>query len=153
MGEKAESKKEVPLLTVRIHPASSRLRVAGLVCFGLVFFAWGISKLFGGPLWGIAGGLLLFFSLSNFFFATVYNFYEKEFRVKNFWGTRKFKYDRFRSIRKATNGIFLSPYPVPTRLDSIRGIFLLMDKDQVQEVVNLLQGKIAGVPREGSSDG
>lgn len=140
------------LLTVKTHPASSRPGIAGLVCFGVVFFAWSISKFFGSSAWGLAGGLLLFFSLSNFFFPTIYTFRDNDLKIKNFWGSRIYKYERFRTIRQMKNGIFLSPYVVPTRFDSLRGVFLLMDKDQVQETVKIIKEKLATIPGKVSPD-
>ena len=55
-------------------------------------------------------------------------------------------------MKEAKNGISLSPYPVPTRLDFLRGVFLLMDKDQVREAADLIKSRLAEIPGEGSPD-
>ncbi|MCL5036449.1 MAG: hypothetical protein M1269_04940 [Chloroflexi bacterium] len=95
---------------------------------------------------------MLFLSLSNFFFPTVYAFYDRSFKVRSLWGTREYKYNRFRYLKTAQNGIFLSPYPRAVPLDFIRGVFILMDKDQVREAADLIRGRLAGVPGEETPD-
>lgn len=57
-----------------------------------------------------------------------------------------YKFERswstFRSYYVDKNGILLSPFPKPSRLENFRGIYIRFGKHPSEEIVNFIQSKI-----------
>ena len=80
-------------------------------------------------------------SLSTFFLPTTYELSEDSIKVKFFFNTRKMEWGKYRSFYVDKNGVLLSPFEKPSRLENFRGIYLRFNQNK-DEVVNFIKQRI-----------
>jgi hypothetical protein len=89
-------------------------------------------------LWGLLIGIILIGSaVYPYFVPTRYEFNEKYIVIKGLFMQRKKQWKEFRSFYPDRNGILLSTFPKPTRLENYRGIYIKFGnrRDEVIEYV------------------
>lgn len=81
--------------------------------------------------------LMMIGSLSGFFFPTEYELNSKGVIVKSLFVKNEKPWSHFRSFYPDKNGILLSPFPRPSRLENFRGLYIRFEnnRDQVIEYV------------------
>lgn len=85
-------------------------------------------------------------SLSPFFFPTRYELSEDKVKVY-FLAVKKEKtWSEFRSYYPEKNGVFISPFAKPSRLENYRGIYLRYDKNQ-EAVLDFVKSRINYQPQ------
>lgn len=80
-------------------------------------------------------------SLSTFFLPTAYELSETGIKVKFFFNTRRMEWGKYRSFYVDKNGVLLSPFEKPSRLENFRGIYLRFNQNK-DEVINFIKSKI-----------
>jgi hypothetical protein len=80
-------------------------------------------------------------SLSTFFLPTTYELSEDSIKVKFFFNTRKMEWGKYRSFYVDKNGVLLSPFEKPSRLENFRGIYIRFNQNK-DEVVNFIKQRI-----------
>ena len=124
-----------------VHPLKKNKKKT--VLLGLfLFLIWGLvywcTLSLGYLLLAI---FILIASLSAYFFPTVYELTPEKVIVK-YVATRKEKpWDSFRSFYADKNGVFLSTFPKPSRMENFRGLYLIYN-DNKEEVLNFVKSKI-----------
>ncbi len=84
---------------------------------------------------------ILMASLSAYFFPTTYEMTDQKITVK-YIATRKEKsWDTFRSFYADKNGVFLSPFPKPSRMENFRGLYVRYN-DNREEVLDFVREHI-----------
>ncbi len=109
--------------------------------WSLVFWATAYS-------WGFLflAVLILTASLSPYFFPTKYKLTQDKVKV-HFLAVKKEKtWLEFRSFYPDKNGVFISPFAKPNRLENYRGLFLRYEGNQ-EEVLNFVKSKIDYQPQ------
>lgn len=106
---------------------------------------------FGNVFWVVFAMVLLVGSLSGFFTKTRYRFDSEGVDIKRTFHRVHKKWEYFRNFYVDENGIFLSPFKKPSRLENFRGIFVKFG-DNREEVVSFVREKIKEV-RDGGSKG
>ena len=118
------------------------LLIAALfLIWSLVFWATSYS-------WGLLflAILILTGSLSPYFFPTKYELTQEQVKV-NFLAVKKNKaWSEFRSYYPDKNGVFISPFARPSRLENYRGLYLRYQGNK-EEVLNFVKSKIAYQPQ------
>jgi hypothetical protein len=71
--------------------------------------------------------LVLFLSLSAFYFPTWYRLSDQGIRVKTLVTTWERPWNTYRSYWPDKNGVLLSPFPHRSRLENFRGLFVRFD--------------------------
>jgi hypothetical protein len=80
---------------------------------------------FGHALYGLVSLMVLTLSLARYFFPTRYALDEEGCQVQALLGfVRRYPWTQFRRADVHREGIFLSPFARPSRLDTFRGTFL-----------------------------
>jgi len=104
----------------------------------LIFTLWMVYWNLESIIFTIFAGLLLLGSLSSFYLPTTYSIDDKGVGSKRILHKRKIEWDRVRSISDEENGVFLSPFPVKSRLENFRGIFLPYrgNRDEILELIS-----------------
>jgi hypothetical protein len=76
-------------------------------------------------------------SLSSFFLPTHYELDQEKIKVRFFLTKREREWSAFRSFYVDKNGVLLSPFAKPSRLENFRGIYVRFhqNKDQVVDFV------------------
>lgn len=85
--------------------------------------------------------LILLGSLSSFFLPTSYELSQERIRVKFFFNTKEMEWKKYRSFYVDKNGVLLSPFEKPSRLENFRGIYIRFNQNK-EEVVNFLKERI-----------
>jgi len=81
--------------------------------------------------------LILFGSMSGFYFPTRYFFYDDHLAVKTTIQTLKKDWKQYRSFYPDKNGVLLSPFGRPSRLENFRGLYIKFagNRERVMEII------------------
>lgn len=88
--------------------------------------------------------VMLLGSLSGFFLPTEYELYADKIKVRYFLSNLEKEWKSYRSFYVDKNGILLSPFTKPSRLESFRGIYLRLDRNSEikDKVIDFIKSKI-----------
>jgi hypothetical protein len=145
--EKVEPDTE-PIIEWIAHPARQRPLAAWLVGVFIAVIAIGIYSWTFSPIFTALATIILIGSLSGFYFPTHYRFYDDQIIVKYTLTTIKKEWSQFRSFYRDKNGVLLSPFAQPSRLENFRGIFLRFGRGDRDKILEIVKSKI-----EKDSDG
>jgi hypothetical protein len=135
--EDKQTAEEKPLLEYLCHPVRRDMRItvlASVFIIVCIILVWLISySLF---MTGLAV-LILFGSLAGFYFPTRYYFYDDHLIVKTTIQTLRKEWSQYRSYYADKNGVLLSPFGRPTRLENFRGLYIKFagNREKVMEIV------------------
>ena len=96
------------------------------VTVSLFFGAWYMESIVFGAL----AGLVMFGSLAKFFLPTKYTFDSEGVTVKTTTQTYTRPWSMFRSFYTDKNGVLLSPFIAPSRLENFRGLYITFDNNR-----------------------
>jgi hypothetical protein len=80
-------------------------------------------------------------SMSSFFLPTRYELDQKKVKIRFFFTNREREWSAFRSFYVDKNGVLLSPFAQPSRLENFRGVYLRFSRNKDQ-VVDFVRSKI-----------
>jgi len=128
--------KEGDELSWRVHPLTESVKRSVMVIGIIVLFCSVVHLSFGELFWTILSLVFLLASLSPYFLPTVYTLNDKEVIVKRILTTKRL-WTSFRGFYWDQNGVQLSPFTYPSRLDAYRGLFLRFgdNKEEVLEFI------------------
>lgn len=148
MGKKSEAtrqthKRPQVLMEWTVHLARRQPLKAVAVIFIIAFvvaFGW----LFVHPFVAFLMGLFLLNAVSEFLFPVRYKLTNDGVQVSSFLHDRSMGWEQVRRLDVFPNGVFLSPYLKPNKLDSLRGVWLRWDgePERLQALVKICQAKI-----------
>ncbi|MEZ5357352.1 MAG: hypothetical protein R3F48_00885 [Candidatus Zixiibacteriota bacterium] len=130
-----------PLLEYICHPAKRNRRITVLttmviiVCIVLTYFITYSAFM------TILAGVILFGALAQFYFPTRYIFFDHAVHIKTTTQTLKKEWSLYRSYYADKNGVLLSPFGRPTRLENFRGQYIRFSGNR-DEVMNIVKSKI-----------
>jgi len=104
-------------------PAVENLRKTTIATIFIIGLSTILYFLYG-PIYGFLSILFLGFSLLPYYTPTTYRLNEDGIEVKKVFYTIKKSWSNFRSFYPDKNGVLLSPFPIPTRLENFRGIYI-----------------------------
>ena len=123
------------------HPIKRSAKISVLVVL-LLFVIWLLVYLTTfSPLLTVLSVVIMLGSLSPFFLPTYYELDEKKVRVKFFFNTKEKEWSTFRSFYVDKNGVLLSPFEKPSRLENFRGLYVRFNQNR-EEVVDFVKSKI-----------
>ncbi|MBU1625898.1 hypothetical protein KKB18_00860 [bacterium] len=134
-------------LSWRVHPFRESFKISVIVIAIIAFICSIVYISFGGIFWVVLSFVFLFVSLSSFFFPTTFFLDEKEVKVKRVFSTIKRSWDRFKGFYWDKNGVQLTPFTYPSRLDAYRGLFLKFGNNK-DEVINFIKKHLSPVSKE-----
>ena len=121
-------------LTWKSHPAKERPITAILVVIFIFLVLIAVSAIMKNSFIIFLAAGIFIISLSSFFFPTTYTVDEKKVTIKYIFSARERNLSAFRKCYPDRNGILLSPYLSPTRLENFRGFYLRYSKNNKAEV-------------------
>ncbi len=80
-------------------------------------------------------------SLSKFFFPVTYSFFDTHLRIRGLLFPHDRPWTEFKRIVKFPDGVLLSPFVTPTRLDNYRAMFIRY-KANSDEILQFLEEKV-----------
>jgi hypothetical protein len=121
-------------LSWKSHPARERPVTTILVVIFIFLVLIVVSAIMkNGFMIFLAAGIFII-SLSSFFFPTTFTVDEKKVMIKYIFSAKERNLSAFRKCYPERNGILLSPYLSPTRLENFRGFYLRYGKNNKAEV-------------------
>jgi hypothetical protein len=144
--------KFVNQLEWKTHPMKKRPRVAILVTLFIFIMAAMVYSITDSNIFPTLTLIVLFASLAKFYLPTKFILDDKYVIVKSTTQTIKKEWINFRSFYPDKNGVLLSPFLEPTRMENFRGLFLIFDNNQ-DEVTAFVKSHIASnesLPKENS---
>ena len=130
-------------LTWSVHPAREGPVRLALAVGVISIFAAAVFSTTGSILWAVFVAAIFFLSLARFFFPTVYTLDNDGLEARLPYRAIRRRWSDFASCQVERNGIFLSPYRKPSRLENYRGLFLMTRKDH-QKIVEFVQERVGG---------
>ena len=144
-----------PAIHWKIHPMRESLPKAvffwAVVLMVIWAVYWNISlsiSMAGSVIFTMVASLLLLLSLTSFFLPTNYTIDSNGINVKRWLYKRNFKWTRVRSLTAEKKGVFISPFPVRTRLENFRGVYMVYDDNGlvVIEGIRSFSPDLPGLP-------
>jgi hypothetical protein len=124
-----------------IHPVKRSTKISVLVTI-FVLAVWFLVYLTTfSLLLTMLSVVIMLGSLSPFFLPTYYELDEKRIKVRFFFNTKEREWIAFRSFYPDKNGVLLSPFEGPSRLENFRGIYVRFNQNK-EEVVDFVKSKI-----------
>jgi hypothetical protein len=123
------------------HPVKRSTKISVLVILFL-FVVWFLVYLTTfSLLLTILSVVIMLGSLSPFFLPTYYELDNKKVKVKFFFNTKEKEWNMFRSFYVDRNGVLLSPFDRPSKLENFRGLYVRFNQNK-EEVVDFVRSKI-----------
>ncbi|MEA1912921.1 MAG: hypothetical protein U9N06_03675 [candidate division WOR-3 bacterium] len=119
------------------HPRRTILATLFIVGLSITLY------LLYGLLYGLLSILFLGGSLFPYYTKTRYKLDKDGIKIKKNFYTIEKKWSSFRSYYPDKNGVLLSPFPVPSRFENFRGIFIPFsdNKEEVLSFIKSILGK------------
>ncbi|RKZ01436.1 MAG: hypothetical protein DRQ04_04895 [Candidatus Hydrothermota bacterium] len=131
------TEREISWQVLPIKKGGKKLMIFVIALLGIGVLLY----LFAGLYWALFGLLLLLGSLSAFYTPTKYILTEKEITIKRPLYTLKRPWAEIKRYEADKNGIFLSPFSRPRRLENFRGIYLMVEGNR-DEVISFIEERI-----------
>jgi hypothetical protein len=130
-----------PFLKWSSHPLKKNVWVSILVVLFL-FAVWLAVYLTTWSIFLLALSVVIMLgSLSTFFLPTRFELDDDKVKIIYLLSTRERKWDTFRSYYVDKNGVLLSPFERPSRLENFRGLYIRFNQNK-EQVVDFVKAKI-----------
>ncbi len=116
---------DVKTLQWSVHPLVEEARFkSAALCLALVAFPVLAALSFEGILYGLISIMTLVAAMSRYLFPTRYRLDGSGLETEHLWWKKRRTWSDFGRARIRRDGLFLSPFERPHRLDSFRGEFI-----------------------------
>lgn len=135
------------LLKWRKHPLQKRPLAATLVTIFILVIGGLTLSVTGSKAFSVFALVVLFLSLAKFYLPTRFMLTEKFVVIKTTTQKIEKKWSEYRSFYPDKNGVLLSPFLEPSRLENFRGIYLMFENNK-EEVLKIVEDMIAKAQSE-----
>jgi len=121
------------LLEWRCHPVRRKPLVSIAVSIFVIIVAMAVFYSTYSRAFTVLALVVMLASLAKFYFPTIYKLTDKTVTVKTTTTTITKEWSQYRSLYPDKNGILLSPFAEPSRLENFRGLYLMFagNRDEV----------------------
>ena len=135
-----ENKDDIKLEWI-VHPLIANWKVSvGLIAF-LIALCTAIYFSFNSLTFLFLSIIFLVGSLSPFFFPTTYTINDDGINIKTVFRKSSKNWGYYKSYYPDKNGILLSPFPHPSRLENFRGLYVRFNNNKA-DVVNFVKQRL-----------
>ncbi len=126
------------LLSWVSHPLKGSSTKAGIavgsVAVSIIAGGWYMES----AVFGLIAGLVMFASLAKFFLPTTYTFNKEGVTIKTMTQSLTRPWSMFRSFYTDKNGVLLSPFIGPSRLENFRGLYMTFsaNREAVLQIIS-----------------
>ena len=131
-----------PTLSWTVHPIVENWRKSVLLGLFLALLLFGIYLGFQSIYVAVLSGIVLLGSLYKYFLPFHHQCEADRLIITSCCYRLERSWETFRSFYVDANGILLSPFARPTRLENFRGIYVRFGKHTPEEVVDFITSKI-----------
>ena len=136
-----------PLLEWSAWPAREKpLFALGLVLFLLAIWV-AVGYIYREAVWVLLAVILLLGAVAPFFVITRYRLDEEGVSMKRYVTTMKKRWEELRSYYPDNNGVLVSPFAKPSRLENFRGVYLRFGGNR-EKVLAVLEQNIGQRKKE-----
>ena len=125
----------------RVHPLRENWMRSILLLLFLLFLFSGIYWLFQSVFVTLLSAIVVICSLYRYFVPFRYELYQHELVVTAPFYRLTKSWDAFRSFYVDNNGVLLSPFAKPSRLENFRGVYVRFGANR-SEVLDFIKNKI-----------
>lgn len=141
---------DFPTLEWTVHPVKRRPWVSVAVSAFVIAVVVLVRITTDSPAFAVLAMVIMAASLAKFYFPTRYKLDAKGVTIKTTTQTLVKEWKLYRSCYPDKNGLLLSPFAEPSRLENFRGIYLMF-QGNANEVTAFCRKRIAAVSTEGKS--
>lgn len=136
-----ETVDEGEVLSWTCHPVRRRPLVSVAVTLFITLIGVLVQYATASLGFAVLALVVLFASLAKFYFPTTYILSDKNLKRKTMTQTLVKKWSMFRTCYPDKNGILLSPFTRPTRLENFRGLYIMFEGNN-DEVTAFIEQRI-----------
>ena len=157
MSETEQSKSNFPIaddgVSIRwsCHPVKRRPLLSVGITLLVMFIIAMVFNTTQSVFFGLLAFIIMFVSLAKFYFPTHYCLSDKGVTVKTTSQTLTKNWSEFRSFYPDKNGILLSPFAVPSKLENFRGLFIMFNENR-DEVTSFVKNHIVSSVESNSKE-
>lgn len=140
------------MLEWRCHPAKRRLSVSFAVSLFVIIVAMAVFYSTDSRAFTVLALVVMLGSLAKFYFPTSYKLTAETVNIKTTTTTISKAWSQYRSFYPDKNGVLLSPFAEPSRLENFRGLYLMFSNNR-DEVIAFVQAHIGQVSKLDASSG
>ncbi len=141
--DKPKTSESAPELRWSVHPLLEEPPAkTGLLILVILALSVLIAIEFGVPAYGFLSTALLTASMSRYFLPTRYALLERHILIAHLGARRTIPWNRIRRHTVVPDGVLLSPFARPNRLDPFRGCFLRV-RDNREKIIEYVQTRLA----------
>ncbi len=133
-------------LSWTVHPIVENWRKSVLFLFFLILLLFGIYFGFQSIYVALISAVVLLGSLYKYFLPFHHECEVDRLIITSCCYRLERPWKTFRSFYVDANGILLSPFACPTRLENFRGVYVRFGKHTPEEVVDFIRSKIKSEP-------
>ena len=134
---------DVIVIKWTVHPVRRNWKVSVGVILFLVILCAAVYFSFNSAAFLLLSAIILVSSLSPFFFPTTYILRDDCVVIKSLLRRLSRQWSFFKSYYPDKNGVLLSPFAFPSRLENFRGVYIRFERNK-PEVVDFIESKIKG---------
>lgn len=135
-------------LSWTVHPIVENWRKSLLLGLFLALLLFGIYLGFQSIYVALISGIVLLGSLYKYFLPFHHQCEADRLIITSCCYRLERSWETFRSFYVDANGVLLSPFARPTRLENFRGVYVRFGKHTPEEVVDFITSKIENSPRQ-----
>jgi len=125
----------------KTHPLKKRPMAATLVTIFIFVIAILVYSMTESKIFPTLALVVLFASLAKFYLPTRFLLDDRYIMIKSTTQTIKKEWINFRSFYPDKNGVLISPFLEPTRMENFRGLYLIFDNNK-DEVITFVKNHI-----------
>ncbi len=141
-------KDTVEPLSWTVHPLVENWRKTGLTAILLCFLIYCFSSGFQSRAVALLSAIFLIGSLYKYFLPFHYRCETDRLVVTACCYRLEKPWTDFRSFYVDNNGVLLSPFPTPTRLENFRGLYVRFGTEPPEPIVNFIRARCNSTPQE-----
>ena len=135
-------------LSWTVHPIVENWRKSVLLALFLALLLFGIYLGFQSIYVALISGIVLLGSLYKYFLPFHHQCEADRLIITSCCYRLERSWETFRSFYVDANGVLLSPFARPTRLENFRGVYVRFGKHTPEEVVDFITSKIENSRRQ-----
>ena len=146
----ADTKAAAAAFNWSCHPVRKRPLVSVLVTLFVILAVAYVYYSFDSLGFALLTFIVFALSLARYYFPTHYRLSEKGVTIKTPTQTISKQWSEYRSFYPDKNGVLLSPFAEPSRLENFRGIYLMYGGKR-EQIISYINKYISSSSKEGSS--
>jgi hypothetical protein len=141
-----ETKAPDPEVEWTVHPVRRRPFVSVLVTLLIIGITAAVFYTTNSRIFGVLALVIMLLSLAKFYFPTRYSFDPQGITIGTTTQSLRKKWSQYRSYYPDKNGVLLSPFSEPSRLENFRGLYIMTERDNRDDIIAYVKDHIGTSP-------